>query len=291
MYLDKNTSRYYTVKGSLSAEIKWIINAIRNLFLCKTWQNKDGRFMKDNNNGFSYRKIWLCIIVPVLSIILNALVSDIQESSGLLTLIVSLLFVAMLLTILLFFHSKMILNISSDIYTHDLQESVVAFSRELLQRIKTEQDISDSRIQDIGIIPEHKLAEIESTNIFEEIWVVSNDLSAEVGQYIDIVPNNLERGIKYKFFYQNTNQNSIRVAQLKRRNNYSTNAEYYPLSNDFFFIVTNLDFTIYNPFSETRVGYMGMELPQSKELYAVRVNSNLTDAIASKLLSYVEAKK
>lgn len=243
--------------------------------------------MNKKKDSFSIKKIWLWIILPILSIIANAIVSDIQEANGIVSLIISLVFVAILLMILLFFHSKIIIDMTDGFYYYRLQKGIVDFSKELTQRLETREDVNDSSRNAIGIIPEHELAEMEATKWFEEIWVVSNDLSAEVGAYEDIVPKNLERGIKYKFFYQNTPQNGIRVEQIKRKNNYSPNAEYYCLKNDFFFIVANLDFTIYNPYSDTRIGYMGIELPQSEELYAVIVNDDMTCAIATKLKGYL----
>lgn len=243
--------------------------------------------MENNDKkSFSFKKIWVWVVVPILSIILNAFVGDVQEKNGLIALIISLVFVATLLAILFLFHSKMIIQLTENFYYFKIQKGIVDFSKELKQRLETQKDITDSTKHNIGIIPEHELAEMESSQVFDEIWVISNDLSAEVGQYANIVPNNLKKGIKYKFFYQNTPQNSIRVEQIKRQNNNSPNAEYYCLRDDFFFIVANLDFTIYDPYSEKRIGYMGIELPNAEELYAVKVDRDLTDAIASKLLGY-----
>lgn len=242
---------------------------------------------KNNKKSFSLKKAWIWVIVPVLSIILNAIVSDIQDRNGILSLIISLVFVALILIIHYFFHSKVVIGLTDSYYYFKLQKGIVDFSKEYSKRLETKSDVYDASTHKVGIVPEHELAKMESSQNFEEIWVISNDLSAEVGQYADIVPNNLKRGIKYKFFYQNTQQNAIRVEQVKRQNNNSPLAEYYCLRDDFFFIVTNLDFTIYDPYTN-RIGYMGIELPHSDELYAVKVNSDLTDAIASKLLGYLQ---
>lgn len=242
----------------------------------------------NDKKSFSFKKIWIWVVVPILSIILNAFVGDVQEKNGLVALIVSLIFVASLLVVLFMFHSRMIIQLTENYYYFKIQKGIVDFSKELKKRLETQRDITASSKHSIGIIPEHELAEMESSQTFDEIWVISNDLSAEVGQYADIVPNNLKKGIKYKFFYQNTPQNTIRVEQIKRKNKYSTNAEYYCLRDDFFFIVANLDFTIYDPYSEKRIGYMGIELPDAEELYAVKVDRDLTDAIASKLLGYFD---
>lgn len=243
--------------------------------------------MDKDKRLFSFRKIWTWIGIPILSVVLNAIVSDVQENNGLLALVISLVFLACMIAVLFWFHSKMIVRLTENFYYFKLREGIVSFSKELKMRLITQEEIADPTKQNIGIVAEHELASMEATQMFDEIWVISNDLSAEVGQYSDIVPNNLKKGVKYKFFYQNTAQNAIRVEQIKRNNNYSPNARYYCLHDDFFFIVANLDFTIYDPYSDKRIGYMGIELPNADELYAIKVDNNLTDAIASKLVGYL----
>ena len=86
----------------------------------------------------------------------------------------------------------------------------------------------------------------------------------------------------------------MRIEQLKRKNDFSSNIEYYVLDDDFFFLVARFDFTIYDPYKTAatgRRGYIGLDLPDSNELVAVKVNDDLVDAIASKLLEYIQQKK
>ena len=52
-----------------------------------------------------------------------------------------------------------------------------------------------------------------------------------------------------------------------------------------------MDFTIYDPYKNNRSGrrgYLGFLPPDSDEMYAIKVNNDLVDAVASKLLVYVK---
>lgn len=244
--------------------------------------------LKKDDNKLNTRQIWLWIGVPVISIIINAVISDIQEKNGIISLIVSMVFLGLLILIIYCFYNRCIFLTVNNALQQQLYQELSSFAIEINERISNKNHILDTSKSQIGIIPEHELAEIERNGEYDEIWVISHDLSAELDSYVDIVPYNLQRGIKYKFFYQNTLQNDIRVEKLKKKNNHSKNAEYYKLKDEFFFIVANLDFTIYNPFSlvdNGRVGYIGLELPNSSELYALKVNDDLVDSISSTLFN------
>lgn len=245
--------------------------------------------MKMKKEDYSLGSILIWVIVPVISFILNAIIGDIQDKNGILSLILSSLFIGVLVASIYYLYSTMASMMTYNFFSLKLKEGIEEFATEYNKRIEYKNDIDNSSTQTLGIIPEHELAEMEASCDYEEIWVISNDLSAEVGQYKDIVPQNLKRGIKYKFFYRRTAQNEIRIAEIRRKNGGSKNAEYFCLEDDFFFIVTNLDFTIYNPYSEDKIGFMGIELPGAEELYAIKVARNLTDAIASRLLLYINS--
>lgn len=58
--------------------------------------------------------------------------------------------------------------------------------------------------------------------------------------------------------------------------------------------MSRLDFTIYDPYKNSktgRQGYIGLDLPGSDELYEAKISDDLVDAIASKLLEYIETPK
>ena len=78
----------------------------------------------------------------------------------------------------------------------------------------------------------------------------------------------------------------------RRRNHLLINNTLYSLSSYFF--VSKLDFTIYDPYKTSatgRRGYIGLDLPDCEELYAAKIDDSLVDAIASKLLEYIQEKK
>ena len=83
----------------------------------------------------------------------------------------------------------------------------------------------------------------------------------------------------------------MRVEQMKRSHNYHPNFYCYEVSDEFFFLVEGMDFTIYDPYKNNRSGrrgYLGFLPPDSDEMYAIKVNNDLVDAVASKLLVYVK---
>ena len=74
---------------------------------------------------------------------------------------------------------------------------------------------------------------------------------------------------------------------MRAKNNCSKNIEYYVLDDDFFFLVSRFDFTVYDPFGVSsigKLGYIGLSLPNQKELMAAKVDNKLVDAIISKLI-------
>ena len=234
-----------------------------------------------------FSMFWVIIAVPVLALIVNVILAEAQNSFGIVNIIISISFLIILFFEIAFMYRRLFLK---DIKKIIFPRFEVAFS----------QRPHDARNYDYlfeeSIISDKKLSEFERTCSCEEIWVVSNDLETEVdgGLYAEIVPSNLKRGIKYKIFVPKNHLTSIRLEQLKRKNGNSENIKYYLLTDDFFFLVSKLDFTIYDPYKTSatgRRGYIGLDLPDCEELYAAKIDDPLIDAIASKLLEYIQAKK
>lgn len=244
-----------------------------------------GFISKFRFNQFSM--LWLIVAVPVLALIVNVILAEAQNSFGMINIIVSITFLIILFFEITFIYRRLFLKgIKKIIYPR----FEVAFN----------QQPQDARSYDYlfeeSIISDKRLSEFERTCSCEEIWVVSNDLETEIdgGLYAEVVPSNLKRGIKYKMFVPKNHLTSIRLEQLKRRNGNPENIEYYLLTDDFFFLVSKLDFTIYDPYKTSatgRRGYIGLDLPDCEELYAAKIDDTLIDAIASKLLEYIQAKK
>ena len=235
----------------------------------------------------SFPKTWLIVIVPLLTITANLILSQAQNDIGFVTILESILFLILLFVVFIpIYHKCNIADIDKIVYPR----IEGAISQPLQDSSSYEYLFCES------IITDKALSEMEKTCNCEEIWVVSNDLQTEIdgGLYADIVPDNLNRGIKYKIFVQKNNTTLIRIESLKRKHNNSPNIEYFLLTDDFFFLVSKLDFTIYDPYktsSTGRLGYIGLDLPGKNELYAAKIGDDLVDAIASKLLENMKKKK
>lgn len=233
-----------------------------------------------------FSTIWIIIAVPVLALIVNVILAEAQSSFGTGSIIISIVFL-----IILFLE---ITSIYQKLFLKDIKK-IIFPKFEIAFRQRHDARNYDYLFED-SIISDKELAEFEKACFCEEIWVVSNDLETEVdgGLYAEVVPFNLKRGIKYKMFVPKNYLTSIRLEQLKRRNGNTENIKYYLLTDDFFFLVSKLDFTIYDPYKTSatgRRGYIGLDLPECEELYAVKIDDPLIDAIASKLLEYIQAKK
>ena len=234
-----------------------------------------------------FSKFWVLIAVPVLVLIVNVILAEAQNSFGMLNIFISISFPFILVFEITFMYRKLFLN---NIWKIIFPRFEVAFSQ------RPHEARNYDFLFEESIISDRKLSEFERTCTCEEIWVVSNDLETEVdgGLYAEVVPSNLKRGIKYKMFVPKNQLTSIRLEKLKRKNGNSENIKYYLLTDDFFFLVSKLDFTIYDPYKTSatgRRGYIGLDLPDCEELYAAKIADPLIDAIASKLLEYIQAKK
>ena len=232
--------------------------------------------------GGSSPTIWTSIVVAISALFASVFFSEAQESYGIWNVLISLTFL-----LALFFEIMMIYRA----YLFDSLKQLV-FPRIEMAMSQQPPDDRYDHLFDEYIISDRKLSEFERNCMCDEIWIASNDLTTEIdgGLYAEIVPYNLSRGIKYKFFAPRNNITVMRMEHLKRRDGSSENVKYYLLSDDFFFLVPRLDFTIYNPYGTSatgRIGYIGLDLPDSEDLYAAKVDDLLTDAIASKLLEYI----
>lgn len=242
-------------------------------------------FSKGYTNQFSI--FWKLIVVPLLALIINIILAEVQNTLGFLNVIISIVFLSLLMIEIVIITRK---------YTISELKKIIFPRIEIAIGQQPQETCNYDYLFEESIISDVKLSEFEKRCSCEEIWVVSNDLETEIGGglYAEVVPHNLERGIKYKFFVTKNNLTTIRLEQLKRRNGNSENIEYYLLTDDFFFLVSKLDFTIYDPYKTSatgRRGYIGLDLPDCEVLYAAKVDDSLIDAIASKLLEYIQEKK
>jgi hypothetical protein len=232
--------------------------------------------------SFRVKIILITIIPPVIALLVSIIFAVAQDFIGYTTMIIVIFFLTIILFEVVFI--KLIL----------LNETTTNFIIPKLKDAFSERRM-DGRpaLQAGSIIFESELAEFERTypNCENaEIWIISNDLTPDLcgGPYVDIVPTNVSRGIKYKIFIAKSNTAEAKIVEMRMKNNDSKNIEFYVLNDDFFFLVSRFDFTIYDPYGVSsigKLGYIGLDLPNQDELVAAKVDNKLTDAIISKLIS------
>ena len=232
--------------------------------------------------SFGVNIFLITILPPIVALLVSIVFAVAQDYIGYFTMLIVILFLTIILLEVIFIQLKL------------LNETSIKFVIPKLKKTLSELQI-DGRpaLQAGSIIPESELAEFERTYPYcenAEIWIISNDLMPDLcgGLYVDIVPSNLARGIKYKIFIAKSNTVEAKIVEMKMKNNDSKNIEYFILNDDFFFLVSRFDFTIYDPFGVSsigKLGYIGLDLPNQKELLAAKVDNKLTDAIISKLIS------
>ena len=223
--------------------------------------------------------IWMLLVVPVLSLLVNIIFSAAQDSYGTITIVVSISFLILLIAELSLISKHYLLRIARSRFTVLLEES-----------INQEFDSSepDDSIFDESIITDRQLSRFEESFAGEEIWVISYDLEPETdgGLYADIIPANIAKGIKYKYFVPKSDSVAIKIAQLKAKYNNSANVEFYVLSDDFFFLVPKLDIIIYNPLKKSSTGrrvYFSLDLPNTEDLYEAWLDDSFADTISSRI--------
>jgi len=149
-----------------------------------------------------------------------------------------------------------------------------------------------------GVIKDEDLAKFEEKIDCSEIWLVSYDLKTEFddGLYRNIVINNLQRNIKYKYFVAKTPGITVKIDNEvvnKLPAECRPNFEYILLESEFFFLVDNIDFVIYDPYNASFAcnpgckAYMSLHLPDSDVIYEAPMNNDLRDRIIARLIEYV----
>lgn len=227
---------------------------------------------------------WLFGIAPVLAIVANLVHSEVHGGLGFTVIVLSIVFLVALLVGIIIAYNRII---------SEIMHKTVYPRFEVAMNQPIPDGGNYEYLFENAIITDKQLSEYERNGSFEEIWLVSNNLSTEIdgGLYADIVPENLKRGIKYKIFMSPKRQNKLRLAALKKKHRNSSNVEYFVYTEEFFFLASNMDIVIYNPYqtgATGRRGYIGLGLIGGNELYEVRISDELVEAIASKLLEYIE---
>lgn len=223
---------------------------------------------------------WVAILVTFFTVVLGIVISEIQNRVGWVTLAISLVTVIGIYSIITWLHLKYVFSISLRL-SYDIQEKIDNY-------------IELDRVEKKGwILTVPQLVEFEKNTGAPEIWLISGDLVEDVvGEpFFDAVTQNLARGIRYRYFVPDRPEIHSRVSQIEKQRKTSERVQVTYLSSDFFFLVPDLDFVIYNPYCEDaveRVCYMGLPVPGEESHYEVKVSDDLVDLLIGKLMPLME---
>ena len=196
---------------------------------------------KFKNSGFE--KIWLIICIPVISFVLNIILSELQENIGYECFIISTVFLLFLIVMFYYGYQSCTKTLFNDIFLSGFKHELQSFTNRLIDRVECK------NVE--GIVSEQTLSKMEAKTEAKEIWIATNYLETESqgygAGYVEIVQNNLDNGIVYRFFYPSSDENNMKAERMKRLHNYHKNLICYEVSDEFYFLVTGVDFTIYNP--------------------------------------------
>ena len=233
---------------------------------------------KDNRiKSWLTDQAWVAILVTFFTIILSVVISEIQTRVGWITLIISLTTVIGIYTIITWLNLKYVFSISLKL-SHDIQEKIDSY-------------IGFEKKGWIFTVPQ--LVEFEKNIDTPEIWLISGDLAEDVvGEpFFEAVQQNIKRGVKYRYFVPDRPEIHARVSQIQKHYRTTKSIRVTYLSTDFFFLVPDLDFAIYNPYRANadveRVCYMGLPVPGEEIHYEVKISDDLIDVLIGKLIPLI----
>lgn len=226
--------------------------------------------------------IWVSILLPVVSVGASLGASYLIGNFGITTTII------LLVAILFIFVIAEVLAIIIIKGTHGKKVD------DLIESAQKDAYITAFRDMDIGIVgingiyPEQEIAQMELTTHFDYIWLVSHDLSTEIeeGAYSGVVSQNLKKGVKYTYFVPKSQINNHRIKIIKNKCNDNKNLRFFYLDDDFFFLVPQIDFAIYEPYktvTEGKKGYIGINIEGLSGRYETLMNPSFLDALTAKL--------
>ncbi|WP_223908144.1 hypothetical protein [Actinomyces capricornis] len=140
------------------------------------------------------------------------------------------------------------------------------------------------------IVDNAYLKAVEAGESVEEVWIVSVDLAGDLerGDFVDVVRRNIQRGVKYVYFIPDNRVRFSKVAALKDVYKSNPLIKVQSLNGDFFFLVKDLDFIIYNPTGSSRSGFMGLPVDDGRGRWTARISDSLMDVLVGKLNEFLE---
>lgn len=240
---------------------------------------------KANKKKMGFNQIWALIFIPVASLIINIYLSEFQEVYGKESIVISIALIFSIILILYVCVCKVVNALNEHVAYHSVSDEIIKIAEDVSDRV-LKRDVD-------GILSDKALSEYEKNCDASEIWLASNELIEEEdgGEFFASVERNLQRGIIYRMFYVETPMSDMKVYQLKNSHNNHPNFHCHKVDKElFYFLVAGVDFCIYNPFCTShtgRIGYIGVTLPATSEMYNFEVNNALISAVAGRLIKYI----
>ncbi len=231
-----------------------------------------------------WRKLWSPTIgkvtIPFLAMVLTLLLAEIQGRAGL------------MLTVLGFSASYIVFTLTVYLvhryYLDPANEVLAAIER------KVDAALAELSAERTGwMVDNARLESIELDNSVEEVWIVSKDIAGDVngGYFIEAVKKNLRRGVSYVYFLPDDSRSRGQVMALRSLHNEDAKIVVKYLREDFFFLVKDFDFVIYNPRKDSveghRSGYMGLPVEARYGRWQVQVTDSLIETLVGHLNDYV----
>ena len=134
------------------------------------------------------------------------------------------------------------------------------------------------------IVDNAYLKGVEADKSVKEVWIAPVDLAGDLGSgdFVDVVRNNIERGVEYVYFIPDNTARHSKVTALKGLYEDSPHIKVQPLNEDFFFLVKDFDFIIYNPEGGPRSGFMGLPVDDGRGRWTARISDSLMDVLVGK---------
>jgi len=239
------------------------------------------------------RSMFITIGVPVITIILSFVASELQNKVGLPVLLICALISIGLCLGVLFILSKII---SEEIVSNDNKNSSEIITLlgkklgddKLLMNTRDGVDFERKRIFCTSCLKKRCKnkagGKSKCKDYCEEIWLLTQDLEEdkEDGPYTQVVTENLKKGIKYRYIGPKDDAITAKSDDIKKNNNNDPNLFFHYLDKNFFFLSPKLDLSIYNPTKTRgaeRRAFMGLPLEGKNERYQVPVSDDLITTI------------
>lgn len=231
--------------------------------------------------------MWVSILLPLISIVatlsISILISEVKLELALLILIAVIIFLSIFLYITLI--------IFKSIHERKIKQIVSNVSEDT--KIASYNKLNINAVGINGIFPESEIAHMENNNYYENIWLISHDLLTEIedGVYAGAVIDNIKRGINYTYFVPKNLEIEPRIKLLKEKCNNSKRLKFFYLDDSFFFLVPNIDFSIYEPtktFSEGKKGFLGVDIDGLPGRYEALMSNNFVDVLVAKLSQIID---